>query len=248
MAFLIIFGQNKTTSPMSIFYFFGVYLLLMLVVAFFVLGWYAITRGQVIKFPDGTEKKAGKIFKAWYFFWMKQRSEPIKKYYTGFDLLLLASNVLSANGLSVKAIGNSHVQVEYNKTEEEIALIQARIKNGFDAETEVVLLENEVLIVGSFVPMIKEKAGYSIRFYKEYEDYVFPDWVRDMTAGCITCHASIYGSIGFWTFHCLVKAQYLHEYVYGWVPHNFVVPAMIMTWGAFCFSLSYVMTVLWKKF
>lgn len=48
------------------------FILLCIVASLAITGWFGATRGEVIVQADGTRKKSGKIFMAWYFFWAKK--------------------------------------------------------------------------------------------------------------------------------------------------------------------------------
>lgn len=198
-------------------------------------GFYAITRGQWIDKPDGTRKKVGKIFKSWWFFWMQEKGDKIKIYYMGYDLQRISREAANIGDLTF--LGGFEGSIDYRlkerNSENDLINLKIRLQESLGVKVELIT---------------KSDGSINIRFYEDEPNFLFPDWVRDMTAGCITCHASIYGTIFFVSFHSLVREEILHNVVYGWVNPIFVIPTIIATWIAYCFSLSYIMTVLWKKF
>lgn len=218
----------------------------MLLIAFGIIinGWFAITRGEWEYLPDGTRRKKGNIFKAWYFYWMQETIDKEWIRYEGSELQIMHKRLIGLLGQSSivhcentiifeedkryhdKIVGGQPKQSDY------IEHVKAYIKDGFGLETQI----------------YSEESGlYGLRLYKVYPVYVYPEWVRKMMASCITCHSSVYGTILFVGFHCLVNKNLLHGFMYAAFPYYHYWPAMILTWVVMLFALSYINTVLWKK-
>jgi hypothetical protein len=71
-----------------------------------------------------------------------------------------------------------------------------------------------------------------IQFYKQYPIYVLPKMLRKPLIECIKCMSSIWGSLIFWPV--VLKA-----FPFDWI--------MIPCWIAYCFTLSYANTFLYKR-
>lgn len=204
---------------------------LLLLAGMFINGWYAITRGYKEYYPDGTIRKRGKIFREWTFFWEKEKPEPILKFYSGAELVYLL-----------------HKMRIYIKPDMSVG-----IRN-----------DNELSVSESFKPMIpiieKEmdiqmsihwEEGHTmsiVNVWKKYPDYVFPWWMRDMLASCITCFSSLYSTLFYVFIHVLFRWDILRHTLYGCFADDKMWLAIPLTWVTYCFSLAWLNTVLWKKF
>lgn len=188
-----------------------------------VTGWYFITRGEEKILEDGSKKRTGKVFKNWFFFWTKTKDVKRRVWYDEAHLFGLYSEikgkfVITKNSYDINQIGDRFVITQPQKYYEEMRWIE----NAFEVK-------------------FYDLGGNDYRVYKEYDDFVFPYWVRDPLAVCATCFSSIYGSIFYWILIALPKAK-----VFGWAH----IPWLAATcfWIAFCFSLSVINTALAKRF
>lgn len=209
---------------METFTYFGMYLMLLLASAPFITGWFAITRGYVSFLPSGEVLRTGKILKGWYFFWYKERAEKLSIMYANEELKKLVVLLKNGYGINVKEIGESKIILGYQLDPE----LRFRMETDHSIRFQLV-----------------DTPTYTYWIVKEFPDYVFPEWARSMMAGCITCHASFYGSLVYWFFFCLVGKSSLQHGMYALSPDNFVL-IVILTWGAFCISLSWFLTLFWK--
>lgn len=197
-------------------------------------GWYAITRGHWETCPDGKKKFVGKIFKGWLKFWEKEKGKNTV-YYQGEELKRLMMQLEPILGLSTdKSHKNQYyfadTRIYLTPTSREI--IQQR---GFIAELQreikFKIFELDLTQVGSgFV-------AYAI-ISKDFEDYVFPEWVRSPMSSCIYCHSSVYGSI-MWLLLGTMGKNFLHVSIPDFVYFIF--------WPIYCFSLSFILPWLNKK-
>jgi hypothetical protein len=187
-----------------------------------VTGWYFITRGDKKILEDGSEKRVGKVFRNWYFYWTKIRG--MKKIYFDephlFELFLkIRDKFMVSKGV-----------YEIKQTERKFW-----ITNWENYSEEMRWIEN------AFEVKFKHTGGGQFVVYKEYEDFVFPYWVRDPLAQCATCFSSIYGSIFYWLLIALPKQSLFNWASIPWL-------AAVCFWIAFCFSLSVINTALAKRF
>lgn len=220
---------------MSIHNYFASYFLLLIAAAVIISGWFLITRGEIRKMPDGTEIQTGNIFKAWYFFWMKEVGE--KRYW--YNLESLAEFVF----LVRPYIGSRHIEV----FGQEHPIYGFPVVVDADMEDKAYLIEREMQVNLTFLINPDIPAGRLLMYIcKKDPVYRFPEWIRKMMAACITCHASFYGSLIFVGFHALCSKDDLHHF-YAFVPDNLFDVAIVMTWIAYSFSLSYILTYLYKK-
>lgn len=169
--------------------------------------------------PDGKLLKNGKILQWWYYFWHQQET-PEKVFYQGKQLRCLMGNLKSYVTGPIELHGEARLIVT-----------QGFVDKEFD-------LSNQLDICFNFEK--QDNGLYMVTIYKEYECYVFPEWLRDMTSGCITCHATIYGNIAFWIMTCLCR-----EDLYAWSTNSFW--ALIATWIAFWFCQAYLNTWLYQR-
>lgn len=188
-------------------------------------GWYAATRGYIEELPDGTIEKHGKILKAWYFFWMQERA---------------AKRIVRYNNNNLQEI------VDW------ISGYPTLVNNTYQLRGDKIKTSNQ--IPGATIRLIEKK--YSVKViedspteyavYKEYEQYRFPWWLRDMMAGCITCHATVYGNIIFWILLLLTKYSILGQEMFCFLDLPWY--GFIGTWIMYWLTLAFTCTAAWKKF
>lgn len=210
--------------------FFLHYFLHLLFGAFFIVGFFAITRGTEEIYPDGSKYRVGKIFKGWFFFWFRERKNKIRKYYRLEELkkLLIQIDNSSQLKLVITKQGNNYID------------ISGRVPESWKSEIEIrfgVKMDEK---------LIEPDGNSTLHFYKEYPNYVYPWWIRDALAGCITCHSSWLGTICFWLPFLLTDKEQVWGTIYGFTDH--LVAGLVVTWIAYCISLAFVTTGLWKKY
>lgn len=205
--------------------FFGIFFLLLLFGSVLICGWFTITRGQIIENEDGTKEKVGKIFKGWYFFWFREKENKRRIYYSDSYLFSIKENLqkLGAKDLKLNFVNSLTAPKSFIRDSVFYAM---RLGVKFEFKTDETDPDNSAIV---FV-------------YKEEPDYVFPAWLRDMMAGCITCHGSLYGSIVFWTFYKLSDNGIIDN---AWAEQT--QPMIILVWLSYMVMLSFVNTALWKK-
>lgn len=215
--------------------FFIVYFLLLAFGGIICTGWHSITRGFEKTLPDGSKKKVGKLFKGWYFFWF-QKKEVLRIHYSGDALFAIFSKFRPYySGIYkpfISCVGhegcsNMSMLVDYTFLDA-IPLLRST----FDI--------NFIVKVGN------DKGEYIVFVYGEEPVYRFPEWLRDPLAGCVTCYASIYGSVIFWTFYALAKTSSLGDVCQLWVEMMYS-GTVFLVWVAYCISLAFVNTTLWIK-
>lgn len=204
------------------------WLLLLIVGGFFINGWYTITRGEYEEQVDGSRKKVGKIFKGWYFFWFKEKEDKKLTQYMGSHLIGMYQQIkgmLSAERMLQLYPG-------FIMTDETIDPFISNIESRLSVKA--VLVDDEI------------EGRKRLFLYKESTDYVFPDWVRTVLAGCITCFSSIYGTIVFFTAHALMYNK-LHA-IYSWADNVYV--AIFFVWISSLMIWAYLNTLFykWAKF
>lgn len=210
---------------MSFALFIGVFFVILFIGSLAVTGWYFITRGEIKTLEDGvTKKKTGKVFKGWYFYWTRTKPEKKKVYFDEahlFDLFIKMKPKFHAGG------NNFDIVLEGRAF---------KIKNATKWQEEIRWSE-----MAYDVKFIEMSPG-EWKVYKEYDDYVFPYWVRDPIAVCATCFASIYGSLFYWPVMWFLPK----DNIFTWATSPFL--AAVIFWGIFCFSLSVINTALAKRF
>lgn len=187
-----------------------------------VTGWYFITRGEIKVREDGSKVKTGKIFRDWYFFWTKMKPKKERVFLNEanlYELYLKIRDQYRAKELfaHIGVEGKSIVFVHSEKFNEERRWVEK-----------------------AFEVKFYDQGGGMYSVYKEYDDFVFPAWVRDPLAVCATCFASVYGSLFYWPLVALVKVELFSWATIPWL-------AAVLFWIAFCFSLSVLNTALAKR-
>ncbi len=215
--------------------YFMIYFMHLLAGALLITGFFAITRGTELMKPNGSVKRVGKIFKGWYFFWMKEREMEYRSYYFDNELIKIISQIRA-----LRPAADIKVLFEDSKTAKNLGrgIMTGVFDQYFWAEVEV-RFGIKVEVEKDFVAPAGG-ADYSwvvFRLYKKEPNYVFPWYLRDMMACCITCHSSWLGSICFWI------PVILGIYGFDYCPFLFFV-----MWPLYCISQAFVVTALWKKF
>lgn len=190
-------------------------------------GWFATTRGYKHTAPDGKEEQDGMLLKAWYFFWFNEFQQKKHTYYIGDQLDILIEKLKKTTGLN-GLMRYPDSELHFFAPAEFIAFIpDIKIANG---------------VIVEYYPVAN---GIMVKIALEEPHYMFAEWVRQMMAGCITCHASFYGSIIFWVLYSVVDNS-VWNMVYGAFHTRWIV--ILLTWIAYTFSLAYVNTVKYRKF
>jgi hypothetical protein len=183
-------------------------------------GWFFITRGEKITLPDGSIQKKGKIFRDWYFYFTQELPAPKQIYFKGKELKSLVKK-LNPYFNNLVTVHEGAVSILNDKDFKE--------KNVFSQVQEDFNIR--------FWP--KGDGYYAI--YREYPDYVFPEWVRYPMAVCATCFSSVYGSFFYWSTY-----PFIGKHLYSWM--EMPILASVIFWIVFCFSLSIPLTALAKKY
>lgn len=187
-------------------------------------GWYASTRGKTIIKADGTEQKTGYIFKFWYYLWSYSKGK-IKIRYQGKALQSLIYHMKNQTGFDMIVQEDGHSFITVAEFKGKSAFLEDQYK------VEFAILQ---------VPQ-----GYLVTVYDIEEDYFFPDAVRDVMMQCITCHASIYGSIFFWVLYAIIGNRVWFQIYYCF---DVQWHGVLFTYISYVFALAYYGTVRWNKF
>lgn len=162
---------------MNLLNFFGFYLLLLILAAFIIIGFYIITRGQKHIQPDGTYRTTGKIFKQWSLFW--ENTTGMQKVYFCEDQLLQKFRQLLEY--------NSPLAEKLKLTPEKRSL---EIVGHFTLSDIVYLKETMNVDAEVNLPYLY--------LYNEEPVYRFPEWVRYPLSQCPPCMGSVGGSLLYW--------------------------------------------------
>jgi hypothetical protein len=217
---------------LNIILFMVAYLLMLIIGTLTVAGWFFITRGSTEILPNNNLLRKGKIFKGWFFFWMQEKHERSRIYYTGAQLRILVNEF------------KSQLRDKYNECAVTVhdASIDLRDMDPNNRKNMLAKLEAELQIKFSFKGYTDEgKTIASFSIYKEFIQYRFPEWVRHPLAQCATCFSSIYGSLFYW-----IVIHFLGEDLYSWA--RLPILAMLFFWVVFCLSLSVSITAVAKKY
>lgn len=211
---------------MPVYYFITMFFLLF-AAAFIITGWYASTRGELYVNPDGSIEKTGYIFKSWYFFWFQEIGTK-KIEYKGVQFTGKLYDANNYTKLGLIKVGEG---------------MFAGSKEFIDRIPDFQKLFNCKV---DWKPVIGSETSITGVFYDEGPVYKYPEWLRTVLAGCITCFASIYGSIIFWVANFFIINSKYYEQIYGWC--NYPKALLITSWIGYVFALAYMNTIMWNKF
>lgn len=210
---------------MVIFQFLQLYYMSLIAGALFIVGWFSITRGSLEVMPDGSVKKHGKLFKGWYFFWFKIK-EFERVYYKDEELekfMVQVKQLLDCKATLNEAGASFNVGCAVDKEGE----IEAR----FDVKL-----------------LVKPRGGATVSndvfVYKSYPKYVYPDWVRDMLAGCVTCHSSWMGTLIYWAVIFFMREEVLGFFT-SWTAYPILLAIVFNV--VYCISLAWLVTALYSR-
>ena len=197
-----------------------IYVLFLLVSALAINGWYNITRGRWEIAPDGSKKWVGKIFNFWGKF-LQQHTEEIQ-YYTNEEFLKEFAKIkeffkeddilqVVSNGVIVKPM-NAKKAAFFFTYAQRLGL-------------NVSIADQEK---GD-----ENAAGTAITIFKVIFDYKIPYLLRYPLGECLSCMASIYGTI-CWLFFYMILSQNESILI------GFSLISKIGLWMIFILSLSYL--------
>ncbi len=198
-------------------------------------GWFFITRGWTETLPDGREIRKGKIFRGWYFFWMKETAKPERIYYTGAQLKILYKQFKLSLG---KKFSDLDLVIELH----DAALQVTAWRKDREEKDKHILVgvyhqtREELMEVGESLGFrVHDKSNGFFALYKEFPAYRFPELVRHPLASCATCFASLYGSMFYWASVGIFAVR---------LP----ILALLFCWICFCLSLAVTLTAVAKKY
>lgn len=168
------------------------YVLFLLVSAFAINGWYNITRGRWEIAPDGSKKWVGKIFNFWGKL-LQQHTEEIQ-YYTNEEFLKEFAKIkeffkeddilqLVSNGAIVKSMNPKKAAFLFSYAQ----------KLGLN----ISIAEQE--------EGPENRGGTAITIFKVIMNYKIPYLLRYPLGECLSCMASLYGTICWVFFYYLLR-------------------------------------------
>lgn len=209
--------------------FFVSFLLFLLASSILITAFFCVTRGYSETLPDGTERRYGKILKGYYFFWFKEKVKQ-KLYYKDDELAIIADQIsayydadIYRNGDPFKK-GSSDTLICDEAFIDYIPLLRKKLEIGFQVED-------------------RASGKLFLKVYQEEAVYVFPEWIRTVMAGCITCTPTVYGNIVFWSAYFLLKRDVTDSFL---LPFKDSGVSIFFVWIAYWISLSWLNTVLWN--
>lgn len=206
-------------------YLFLFYFFALIISAFVINGFYAITTGRWEIQPDGSRKWVGKIFKS-YGFWIQRHSVSMVPYENDewIKIYWQIKSYFDVN--KIIAVDKNYMVVQKMDEKSAYNFYPFCLAKGI----KVGMKQLEGAKAGEMV----------ISAYKEVNNYVLPEWVRAPLGHCINCMASTFGTvlfifflavaynldeteaivllpwyfkIGMWVLFCLILSH-LNEYVF----------------------------------
>jgi hypothetical protein len=198
---------------------FGIALLLS---GIFINGFYNITRGEWVKQPNSKEVYEGMIFKFWSRF--LQEHKVVVEYYKGaeFHRQFVQIQHLIPTQLLLRIEDNKIVTIRLSDVHLEI--LMANISGG----------DNRLASIE------RRKEECYIFLYKRVKKYTLPELIRMPLGGCVTCMASVYGTI-CWLFWYKMAVYTGLDVLTGLPP-----VAKVGLWVYFCISLAWVNEIIFN--
>jgi hypothetical protein len=214
---------------MALFNFFVTYLLFLLTSSILITSFFCITRGDIEVMPDGSKRRYGKILKGYYFFWFKEKDKAQIRY-ADDELAHLVDQIKSQYSGSITLLGDIFKEKSITSFEvsknflESVPILRYQLQVQFKIEEQ----NNGSLVVSA---------------YSEAPVYSFPEWLRTIMAGCVTCTPTVYGNITYWSAILFFKKSILYS-LFGCFENMHA--AVIIVWLAYWVSLAWLNTVLWN--
>jgi hypothetical protein len=203
--------------------FFVIYSLMIVIGSLFCIGWFIITRHEWVTEPNGERRLYGKIFKGWSAFWLKEKKEPVRVYFSGEQLKKKCDEI-------ERVIPKFRGRI----TAEPLLISFAGVQDGELPKEDVYTIE-----LATRIKMDKFNHPVEYSVYEERPQYVFPEWVRMPLAGCPPCFSSAYGSFIYW------GVIYSRPHVLSWAFSPFW--SAMFFWVVYCVSISCLNVVFYKK-
>lgn len=189
------------------------FLLLAVVGALIISGWYIVTRGRMEVMPDGSLERRGMLLRGWSLYWNRIIGYE-KKYYAEqplFDLIFDFKQDLTAKYY----YGSSCLT--YKQSFLPHGVLQTLKKRGIKVESN---------------DAVYDDSNYEFYFYKLVPTYYFPIWIRKPLANCPVCFAGIYGV----SFYIMMVCQIGEHYLFAWCEANWFMEGLF---GVFyCLSVA----------
>lgn len=186
------------------------FVLLLAIGAFFIIGFYIITRGERTVQPDGTQKVTGKILRRWSLFW--EQTNGVKLVYFRGRQLLDKFYLLHAY--------KPELFDKLDITEGQMSLLVLEPLTQSDKVSLAEILECQVHVKDEFVFL-----------YKEEPIYRFPEIIRYPLSQCPPCMASVGGTFIYWSFVLMTAGD-----IVSWGPYQVISTAF--WWIIYCVALS----------
>ncbi|XZF16138.1 hypothetical protein ACTHGU_08365 [Chitinophagaceae bacterium MMS25-I14] len=217
---------------MQLIHFFATYFLFLLASSILITSFFCVTRGFTEILPDGTVKRYGKILKGYYFFWFKEKGKH-RIYFTDDRLAELAYRMREYYPEPLAIPGDPYQPGSANHIETTDTILKM-----------IPLLRNKLEV--QFETTVQPDGRIALKVYEEYTDYIFPEWLRTVMAGCITCTPTIYGNIIYWTTICIFRKTIIYDTFFN--SFNSPLAGILFVWLAYWVSLAWLNTVLWKLY
>lgn len=215
---------------MQLIQFFLAFFLFLLSSSLVITAFFCITRGHVEIMPDGTERRYGKILKGYYFFWFREQQR-VKIWYRDDELANLTQRIKEyyADSISLRGDPLTTGAITEFKTSSKFLDVISIIRHRLEVKFEVRASDDNTVLV---------------TVYTEEPQYYFPEWLRTVMAGCITCTPTVYGNLTFWSAMLLFKRDVLNTSFFQFFRNEHI--GMVALWIVYWISLAWLNTVLWN--
>ncbi len=215
---------------MNLLNFFITYILFLLTSSIAITAFFCVTRGDIETLPDGSERRYGKILKGYYFFWFKEKGKT-QIQYKDDQLAALAYSFKEYYTEPVIIIGDPFVTGSISKFETSGSFLSAipLLRNKLSVQFRIEEAKNDKLVV---------------KAYSEQPVFIFPEWLRTVMAGCITCTPTVYGNIIYWGAIFFLRKSILLNSLF--LCFGNIYAGVIILWLVYWISLAWLNTVLWN--
>lgn len=230
---LVVFLRQQKYKYMDTLLFLLIYLLMIVIATITIKGFYDITRGRWVTNEKDEKVWTGKLFNFWHKYWQQHtekiifyKNEMFRHKWKKIKEFLPDSDIFEFNGNSIE------IYLTKNEYKEFQIFAKEKGVNITVRELEHSDFRNPVYPANTLISIFD-----TVKIYK------FSEYLRDPLGLCITCFASVYGSLMWVAFYNILQVFWVKTSSHT-LALFFEVPMYIKVayWVIFCLSLAATLT------